>query len=244
MESVLKEIREMKGELKMEMKDMHKDMHRRMKDMSGAMEFINEKFEFALRELKEAQEELVEARKENEKYKEMVGKLNVKVDSLEEQVAKMKNDKLEANIELSGMKCEKNENCKEKVLKVLKKCMPELKEADIVDSFRIGKAIDDAGKINEYRTMVVKFKSKNVRDTVMRKKKEIRSSYDRTTGKGIFINENLCSETKALLRKVNLRRKEMGWKFLWTSGGKILVRKENGSKVVWVRSEEGIGQIN
>ena len=60
----------------------------------------------------------------------------------------------------------------------------------------------------------------------------------------IFVNENLLAATKDLLYKANRTRKEKGYRFLWTSNGKVLVKKSAETLAIVINSEADLDKIN
>ena len=119
---------------------------------------------------------------------------------------------------------------------------PNICDDDVIDAFRIGAAKDGDGNLKKYRTIVVQFKHRNTRNRIYQNKKHIRSQVQ--NGNGIFINENLCRETKGLFRQANFLKKEKNWKFIWTSNGRILMRKDENSRVMFIRNYNSLNLIN
>lgn len=62
-------------------------------------------------------------------------------------------------------------------------------------------------------------------------------------GAAIFVNEHLTQANKALLSAAIQRKKEKQWKFVWTSGGRVLARKDESSAVVNVTCQDDIEKM-
>ncbi|CAH0720181.1 unnamed protein product, partial [Brenthis ino] len=58
----------------------------------------------------------------------------------------------------------------------------------------------------------------------------------------IFINEDLTKTSRELLWNAKTQLKER-FKFIWVNNGKILVKKADGDKSVWVRSDGDIREL-
>lgn len=58
----------------------------------------------------------------------------------------------------------------------------------------------------------------------------------------IYVNEDLTKTTRELLWNTKNKLKNI-YKYIWVVNGRILVKKEEGDKSVWVRSEGDIGDL-
>lgn len=58
----------------------------------------------------------------------------------------------------------------------------------------------------------------------------------------VFINEDLTKAAKALLWNTKKRLHGL-WKYVWVSNGKILAKKNDGDKSVWVRAESDLEEM-
>ena len=216
-------------------------MIKKVDEMHASMQFMNDKFETALKEL-------IEAKKENVEFKETVNLLKSKVINLETQVSELKNQQLRDNIEISGVPCRSDENCKMVALNVIKQVRPETIQDDIVEVHRMGNANDLDGNPRMHRNLLVQLKERKVRDEIYKNKKKLRGVDTVRMGlssesQRIYINENLSRESKALFKKANDLRKEKRWKYIWTSFGIILVRKDDESRVLRVCSEMDLAKL-
>ena len=181
-------------------------------------------------------------RKENVELKEKVVLLETRVNDLDQYHRRI-------NIEVAGVPESEGENVREKVLKVLKEAAPTTSDDDIDVTHRLGQKREEGGAVpGRPRPIIVRFATRRARDAVYdgrRKLKETstrRMGLSRMDGK-VFINENLAPTKKALLKKANEKRKQAGWRFLWTVNGTILVRKSQNVPPVAVNREEDLHKI-
>jgi len=58
-----------------------------------------------------------------------------------------------------------------------------------------------------------------------------------------YINENLTPATCSLMHETDVKRKEMGWKYIWTKNGKIYCRKHEGTKAVIIQQADHLNNI-
>ncbi|KAH7978626.1 hypothetical protein HPB49_006158 [Dermacentor silvarum] len=97
------------------------------------------------------------------------------------------------------------------------------------------------------RNIVVRFVRRSKRNDLLSKcrKKKIDTSMLDLEGKTpIFVNEHLTPKNKALLSDAIKKKKAAKWKFAWTSGGKVLVRKDEGSDIIHIAHEGDLDKIN
>ena len=86
----------------------------------------------------------------------------------------------------------------------------------------------------------MKFTSHDVREKLYRARKALKdiTSYDlgHSEDNRISINESLTQSNKELFKDCLKVKKDKGFKFLWTNGGKIFMRKDQheGSKVIQI----------
>jgi hypothetical protein len=59
----------------------------------------------------------------------------------------------------------------------------------------------------------------------------------------IFVNECLCPERRQVFIRARKERIERGYKFLWVRGGKVFVRKTEGSPAISLETIEDIEKI-
>lgn len=85
------------------------------------------------------------------------------------------------------------------------------------------------------KPILVSFKNRELRDTLLKKSKQLRPKVSDFTGKtgddgAVFVNEQLTPQLKQLFYNAKKIQKEKGFAFLWVTEGKILLKKTNESK--------------
>lgn len=86
------------------------------------------------------------------------------------------------------------------------------------------------------KPIMVKFRSKEIRDKVLQKRKDLRDKDSNQLGldgetRNIFINEDLSKETKLLFNKAR-ELKKVGYKYVWCRDGSVFCRVADGSAKV------------
>lgn len=62
-------------------------------------------------------------------------------------------------------------------------------------------------------------------------------------GRPIYVNEHLTQRNKALLSPTVKRKKDARWKYVWTSSGRVLARRNEDSPVVRISDEKDLDHI-
>jgi len=96
--------------------------------------------------------------------------------------------------------------------------------------------------------LIAHFVNRRQKDSFLKKAKAVRNMTNPKIGinsdSPIFINDHLSPENKRLFGMANRRRKENGWKFLWSRNGAIFAQKAEGAAVIKIVDEASIQQIN
>ena len=94
-------------------------------------------------------------------------------------------------------------------------------------------------KKKAFNPILVKFRSFEQKVKIMKGKKNLANADFSNVGKNVervFINENLLAFSRDLLYHTRRFQKANDWKFSWSSGGTILLRKDEKSKVNVINS--------
>lgn len=88
------------------------------------------------------------------------------------------------------------------------------------------------------QNIVVRFIQRTKRNAVLMKAKKkkltaaaLGYTLARTTTP-VFVNEHLTRQSKQLLGAAIAKKKEVRWKYVWTTGGKVFARKDDGLNVL------------
>lgn len=96
------------------------------------------------------------------------------------------------------------------------------------------------------QNIVVRFVQRSKRNDLLskaRKKKLTCTDLELSSDRPLYINEHLTQRNKELLSAANLKKKEVDWKFVWTSNGRILARKDETSKVLRIASLDDLSKM-
>ena len=134
------------------------------------------------------------------------------------------------------------------VIEVAKLLQGEIIDEQISTSHRLPvRPKRSASEIQTPPPIIARFVSRDVRNMIYEKRKLMKQlhlknfSVNGTTR--IFVNENLTQRRKALFWKVKQKSKRSGYKIFWTINGNVMVRKNENSDIISVKSEIDLSLI-
>lgn len=220
----VKALDDFKREMRLEMRSV-KESVKFCSDTCDETKAINS-------ELKALRQELSVLLKRNEDLKKENKQLAQRVDELE-QYSRLN------NLELKGVKAADNAN---DVIRKLGEVIDEpVCAADIDTCHKI------ATRVTGESNIIVRFVRRDKRQAVLAKarKRQITNQMLGLPGSDrVYVNEHLTRANKQLLGATIARKKEMSWKFVWTSGGKIFARRNESSNAVRIAGESDLCKIS
>ncbi|KAI5635796.1 hypothetical protein NE865_11494 [Phthorimaea operculella] len=165
---------------------------------------------------------------------------------LEDKIASLEQQARQCNAEISNLPEKKNEN----LLSILESIcrfinLPVKMPIDIVSIHRV----PHANQNNSHpKNIIIKFATRILRDnfiSAFRAKKTITAADLTITGPPhtIYCNEHLTLAKKILFRQCRETATQNGYKYKWIKHGTILVRKNDTSPVIAIRSPQDISKI-
>jgi hypothetical protein len=86
--------------------------------------------------------------------------------------------------------------------------------------------------------IIVKFIRRDVKEAFFRSRNKLKNKSTRDLGyrvsSPIYINESLTANNKELLKYCLKTKKELNYKFIWTSNGRIYLRWNEGSSAIHI----------
>lgn len=177
-----------------------------------------------------------------------VVELRREVDVLNDKLNSQAQSMLRNEIEVSGVIEAENENVHHTMLMMSSLVGVRLTDTDIDGIHRAGPRRNPS---HSPRPIVVKFTRRALRDQFLKAAKMRKLTTTDVDIKGepsnIYVNERLTRSNRLLFRDTRKQFKEAGYKFCWTSGGIIYVKKREGkgkgSEALVIRSHADIGRI-
>lgn len=169
--------------------------------------------------------------------------LRNKVTSMEQRIEDMESYSRRNSVEVQGIPEEPKEN----VLNIIKGVGKAL-DFEITDSMvdachRVGRRTEDRP-----RGIIIKFVRRMDKDTMLHKRRERRRDFStRHLGMAmdnpVFLNDSLSPAKRRLLGQTRQIKRDKGFKYLWLRNGNILLRKEEGSPVIEIKSQVDLAKL-
>lgn len=214
-----------------------KPIQEEITQMSISLDYLSESHTEILKE-QEANKRIVkELQKENSDLKSRINDLSSRLNQIEQHSRS-------CNIELHCVPERKNENLLQIATKLGSVIGHNIQECDIKNCTRIAKQDSTSSRP---RSIVLQLESPRMRDHVLaaainynkaNPSNKLNSqllgfSGDQTP---IFVAEHLSPSNKALHAATRKKANEKGYKYVWVRGGKIFVRKSDGSDSILVKN--------
>lgn len=221
---VTKALEDLKRELRADLRTL-KDS---VKYCSDTCDGVNE----LRNEMKELLKELQAVKKQNEELAAENRHLSEKIDQLEQY-------QRSNNLEIKGVPDE-GDACD-----VVKRIAAFLGEPISDEDIDICHRVPTARPLE--KNIVVRFIQRSKRDKLLttgRKKRVTTKDLDYGGSSApVFVNEHLTSSNKKLLGAAVAKKKQEGWKFVWTAGGKIYARQNEDTDAIRIARLSDIDRI-
>ena len=95
------------------------------------------------------------------------------------------------------------------------------------------------------RVVIVAFKFRCKKDEIMENRSSLRThNKDLSLDHRVYVNEQLSPQNRRLYAMAAKRKKELGFKFLWTKKGIPLLRKDEHSNVFKILNDDDIAKVS
>lgn len=217
------------------MNDFKKEIKMDLREFERSLSFTTDKMDEVLVEIKKLKERQVDLENENKMLREKMMKMENSVEELEQYSRNR-------NIQIDGIPCVKDENLEKLVQDIATQIDVEITGGEIDVVHRIPSRYN-----KNPEPIVVQFLSRKKRDEMIEKgkKKKINTTNLNISGpqKPVFINEHLTVQRKRLLYEAKIKKNEMNFKYVWSKGGKVFMRKTDTSNVIQLNSLEQLNKL-
>lgn len=224
------------------------------------LESINQKIDMILKKQDKSDDRISMLQKTVNDYKEVVEqliednveiknenvKLNNKINMLEINLERFKQQQLDNTIIIDGLKSEKNENLNDIVIELCQALSVNVKNTDIKSTEREYLS-QTSKKSGQPPSIVVTMYNKSIKEQLFEAKKGKHLTteiFNDTDKKPLYVSDALTDLNKFLLSKVKKLRSENKIKYAWVKNGKVLVRKEEGGKTKTISLPSQIDELN
>ncbi|XP_052742191.1 uncharacterized protein LOC112057056 [Bicyclus anynana] len=175
---------------------------------------------------------------------------NVNLNGIISQLQTQLNDREQecflCDVEISGLEERSGENLINMVSLIGKKLGVDLDDRDVVSVERSGPrpSAVEGGSQQRSRVVTVRLTRRALRDELLRAARVRRgadtSGINSGTPRRFYINERLTRLNKQLFYKAREEGRRKGWRYVWTSGGRIYIRRGAGTPAYRIRSDMDI----
>ena len=207
----------------------------KMASLQEAIEFISTKYDQLLNNYVSQEQKIENLTRDNTLLKSQVASLQNEFKQEKEALNDLEQYSRRECLEIKGIPVVPDEDTNKIVTQVGSLLDVEIGKGDISVSHRN----PSKGKRDDPHSIIVKFTRRDVRDKLYKAKKKLKAFTTANlslqtvtaTDNKIFISESLTKTNKDLFNKALDLRKELNFKFIWTSYGKIFIRKNADSPV-------------
>lgn len=231
---VRSEIADVKSIL-VELRDQMKDIIKSQQFLSAQYDEIKTGQELIESHLKKMEGRIGQIKDENKERDSKIEELTKRIIQLEQH----ENDK---KLEIHGIEESPGENIEEKMLNIAAKLNVKLEVRDLESAQRV-----HAWHKEGPSPVIVEFRSVKICNNIKEKKRSIINNKDVSGGNSerkIYIYEYLSAYYKKLLWETKQHAREKGWKYVWVQNSRVLVRKNDGSRILNIRDPTDFAKIN
>ncbi|KAK5643009.1 hypothetical protein RI129_009176 [Pyrocoelia pectoralis] len=248
------------SEIKGKMEDLKDFLEKQMRDLKSEMgkinqsqikleEDINKSINFCNEKVDENSKIISQQNKLIENQQRIIDKLLAENKSLKTQVVELKNEVDAVNqesrlnsVEIHGLPFQENEPAFSVLQRLAKAIEFEVTEEMVDNIFKI-KSKQSPG----HNMLVVRFLRRADKSRFLARKKGKRDLNTSNLGymgsSPIYINDSLTQARRVLLSKARRFKRDKGWKYVWVSGGKIMLRQTDSSKILSIATDEDFSRI-
>lgn len=245
------EFAKLKDEMRVELKEHREALERQMRNdfrelkveqqaLAQSLEFAHGNIADLKKQLNDETTKNVKLASENEALQSKNAALERTLQDLEMRLVYMEQYSRKSNLEIQGVIRKDDESITEIISKVGSAISEPIDDTDIEACHRVPTRNADRSHI------IVQFKSRTKRDTVLKKAKKTRLTnsdlgLENTTP--VYVNEHLCPAQKKLLAMAVKKKHEHHWKSVWSFNGKIFAKEGDDSPIVSITRESDLGKI-
>ena len=90
---------------------------------------------------------------------------------------------------------------------------------------------------------IVRFISRKVKYAILTAKKQDANRQFKFRDSDVYINEHLSKPNRALFATATGKKRELGYKFLWTKNGVVHMRKDEAANVITINNENDFQKL-
>uniref|UniRef100_A0A8D8YY01 FP protein C-terminal domain-containing protein n=1 Tax=Cacopsylla melanoneura TaxID=428564 RepID=A0A8D8YY01_9HEMI len=217
------------------MNKFKKEIQKQINDLEKSLNFYGDKMEEYNDNMTKMMEKINKLENDNEVLKKELKTVRDDHENLLQYT-------MNKNIQIDGVPEVNDENLKELVIEIGKKIEVNVEEKEIDKAHRV-----PSRNPQNIPPIIVQFTTRQTRDNFIDKvrKNKITTKDVKRSGeeKFVYVNEHLTKLKKDIMYEARRLKQDKGYKFLWVRGGKVLMRKNETSRVFELRSFDDLSKI-
>lgn len=215
--------------------DLRREIRAEMRGLKESVKYSSDIYD----EVKAITAELKGLRKEVKQLTESNRNLQVENKALTLKVDELEQYQRANNLEVKGVPLEGDPS---EIVKKLCEVLGEpVLDSDIDICHRVPTAKDTE------KNIIVRFTRRTTRNAVLAKAKKKRTDTSAlgftNVRRPVYVNEHLTRQKKQLLGAAVARKRVTGWKYVWTSGGKVYARRNEGTNPIKIDCQEDVEKM-
>ena len=232
---------------------------KKLEPIETAMNFINEQYEAILAKLNKIEEENASLKLENNALKSKLEMAVIKINEHEMSLDEQEQYQGRDCVEIKGTPTTEDENTSDLVVQVADLLDVELEESDISISHRLpatDKTWSDSRGMKHPPPppiIIAKFVRREDKENFYKARNRLKNKtvgdlqrfndLDMDCENHIYISESLTQRRKKLFKSCLKVKKDLNFRFISTSNGRIFLRKDQRSRSVEIRSEQDLARL-
>lgn len=214
--------------VKKQLDDFRREIRLEIRTIKDSVKFSSD----AADNVAEIMKDMKEIRLDMKKLVERNRELEIENQQLHQRVDELEQYQRLNNLEIKGLPndCDETTVIK-KIVNKLGETLDE-KDIDVCHRVKIPNSVE--------KNVIVRFTRRSKRNVVLAKARKAKLTTESLgfdgTSKDVYINEHLTAKNKRLLGAAVARKKAIGWKFVWTTDGKILARRGESTPIMHITS--------
>ena len=221
-------------------------LKQKVKEVGQFTQFANGNYEKFVKQLERQDSQLMELCNESKILKSTIHQIEQKLSNLGDKLNDLEQYGRRDCVEIHGIPFSQDEDTNDIVIKVGELIGVTIEEDDISVSHRLPVSYKYKG-VRANPSIIVKFVRRDFKEQFYSSRKELRGFSTEDLGysatNNIYINESLTERNKGLFKEALKAKKSLKYKFIWTSNGKVYLRKDTDTKIIHIKNSDDIKRL-
>lgn len=223
------------------------DLNKSVEEAKELLNFTSQKYDALLERLTAYEKENKELRNENKIMKKALDNLESSFKSLNKATNDLEQYTRRECVEIRGVPQYPDESTNLIVEQVGKVIGVEITDKDISVSHRLPATKTNKSKKPGPSPIIVKFVRRDMKDAFYRARTKLKGMTSKDLGftneQRVFISESLTPMNRELFNEALKVKKDLNFKFIWTSNGRVFLRVSEESPVIFISSRDDLVKV-